>query len=214
VGGHELLRTDARVVAASSRDLEEAVREGKLRSDLFFRLNVFPIRLPPLRERADDIPLIADYYAQHYGRKIGKAVRGIAPEAMERLVAYPWPGNIRELQNVVERAVILVRRDVLELADFELPGLRPVSPEPGGKGEAPHAGRRRLEEALAASRGKVSAPRKRSAFPRARWNPASAAWASTSTRFAAASPATPVRRTEGRLGTRAGLLALPLDPAG
>jgi len=159
VGGHELLRTDARVVAASSRDLEEAVREGKLRSDLFFRLNVFPIRLPPLRERADDIPLIADYYAHHYGRKIGKAVRGIAPEAMERLAAYPWPGNIRELQNVVERAVILVRRDVLELADFELPGLRPASPESGGKGEAPDAERRRIEEALAASRGKVSGPR-------------------------------------------------------
>jgi len=159
VGGHELLRTDARVVAASSRDLEEAVREGRLRSDLFFRLNVFPIRLPSLRERADDVPLIADYYAQHYGRKIGKAVRGIAPEAMERLVAYPWPGNIRELQNVVERAVILVRRDVLELADFELPSLRPASPESGGKGEAPDAERRRIEEALAASRGKVSGPR-------------------------------------------------------
>ena len=159
VGGHELLRTDARVVAASSRDLEEAVREGRLRSDLFFRLNVFPIRLPPLRERADDIPLIADYYAHHYGRKIGKAVRGIASEAMERLAAYPWPGNIRELQNVVERAVILVRRDVLEIADFELPSLRPASPESGGKGEAPHGERRRIEDALAASRGKVSGPR-------------------------------------------------------
>jgi formate hydrogenlyase transcriptional activator len=159
VGGHESLRTDARVVAASSRHLEEAVRDGKLRSDLFFRLNVFPIRLPPLRERADDIPLIADYYAHHYGRKIGKAVRGIAPEAMERLVAYPWPGNVRELQNVVERAVILVRRDVLELADFELPSLGPASRDSGRDGESPGADRRRIEEALAASRGKVSGPR-------------------------------------------------------
>ena len=123
VGGHETLRTDARVVAATNRDLEEAVREGRFRSDLFFRLNVFPIRVPPLRERAEDIPLLAEYCASQFARKVGKAVRGIGESAMAALSAYHWPGNIRELQNVVERAVILARGSVLDLSDFELPDL-------------------------------------------------------------------------------------------
>ena len=123
VGGHETLRTDARVVAATNRNLEEAVREGRFRADLFYRLNVFPIRVPPLRERAEDIPLLAEYWASQYARKVGKAIRGIDESAMTALCAYPWPGNIRELQNVVERAVILARGSVLELSDFELPGL-------------------------------------------------------------------------------------------
>jgi formate hydrogenlyase transcriptional activator len=158
VGGTESLRTDARVIAASNRLLEDAVREGRFRDDLFFRLNVFPIRMPPLRERIDDIPLIAEYYAQHYARKIGKAVRGIIPQAMGRLVGYQWPGNIRELQNVVERAVILARRDVLDVADFELPGLRSDAPQSAQPGDGSDVERHRIEEALAASRGRVSGP--------------------------------------------------------
>ena len=124
VGGHETLRTDARVVAATNRKLEEAVREGRFRSDLFFRLNVFPIQVPPLRERAEDIPLLAEYWASQYARKVGKAVRGIDEPAMTVLCAYPWPGNIRELQNVVERAVILARGSRLGVSDFELPSSR------------------------------------------------------------------------------------------
>jgi formate hydrogenlyase transcriptional activator len=157
VGGSETLRTDARVVAATNRDLEEAVREGKFRSDLLFRLNVFPIRVPPLRERAEDIPLLAEYCASQYARKLGKAVRGIAESAMAALCAYHWPGNIRELQNVVERAVILGRRNVLELSEFELPGSRsgPSRPVRG----LPSDERQRIEEALAASRGRVYGPR-------------------------------------------------------
>ena len=157
VGGHEMLRTDARVVAASNRNLEEAVREGRFRADLFFRLNVFPIRVPPLRERAEDIAILAEYFASQSARKIGKTVRGIGESAMTALAAHPWPGNIRELQNVVERAVILARGSVLELADFELPGsssesLRPTRVDPPGDE------RQQIERALAASRGRVYGP--------------------------------------------------------
>ena len=121
VGGSETLRTDARVVAATNRNLEEAAREGKFRSDLLYRLNVFPIRMPALRERVDDIPILAEYWASRCSRNVGKTIRAIDESAMAALRAYPWPGNIRELQNVVERAVILARGNVLGLSDFELP---------------------------------------------------------------------------------------------
>src|SRR5262249_13018327 len=124
--------------------------EGRFRSDLLFRLNVFPIAMPPLRERKSDIRLIADYYANHYGRKLGKRIRGISPGAMEALLAYPWLGNVRELQNLLERAVILTRTETLALAAFELPGLSgaPCQAEPADP-------RQRIEEALKAARGRV-----------------------------------------------------------
>ncbi len=151
VGGSETLRTDARIVAATNRDLDNAVREGKFRSDLLFRLNVFPIRVPPLRERADDIPVIAEYYVSQYARKLGKRVRRIGNRAMHALVAYPWPGNVRELQNLVERAVILARQDVLEPADFELPTLGAAPAPASGSDE-----RSRIEDALRRAHGRVS----------------------------------------------------------
>ena len=156
VGGSETLRTDARVVAATNRDLEEAVRQGRFRSDLLFRLNVVPIHVPPLRERTEDIPILAEYWASQTARKVGKAVRGIAESAMAALCGYPWPGNIRELQNAVERAVILARGSVLELCDFELPvrGSKPPRPVRGGHGDE----REQIEEALATSRGRVYGP--------------------------------------------------------
>ena len=152
VGGHETLRTDARVVAATNRNLQEAVGDGRFRSDLFFRLNVFPIQVPPLRERADDIPILAEYCASQSARKVGKAVQGITESAMAALTAYPWPGNIRELQNVVERAVILARGRTLEPGDFELPNGGAEPPRPAlGSGD----GRQRIEDALAVSQGRV-----------------------------------------------------------
>jgi formate hydrogenlyase transcriptional activator len=141
------------VVAATNRNLEEAAREGKFRSDLFFRLNVFPIRVPPLRERAEDIPILAEYWASRYARKVGKPVRAIEAAAMAALCAYSWPGNVRELQNVVERAVILARRDVLGLSDFELPSLVSQDARPGHGAAGDE--RQRIEGALAASRGRV-----------------------------------------------------------
>jgi formate hydrogenlyase transcriptional activator len=153
VGGTETLKTDARVVAATNRNLDEAVREGRFRSDLLFRLNVFPIAMPSLRERKGDVALIADLHARQYARMLGKLIRGVSPAAMEALVAYPWPGNIRELQNLVERAVILTRSELLELGDFELPG-HSVS-----RREVEPAGDRvSIEEALRAARGRVHGP--------------------------------------------------------
>ncbi len=153
VGGTETLKTDVRVVAATNRNLDEAVREGRFRSDLLFRLNVFPIAMPPLRERKDDIPLIAEHYARQDARKLGKRIHGVSPSAMESLLAYPWPGNIRELQNVVERAVILASGNVLSLRDFELPNLGSDLARP--KQELPSDERQQIENALAASRGRV-----------------------------------------------------------
>jgi formate hydrogenlyase transcriptional activator len=150
VGGTETLKTDARVVAATNRNLDEAVRDGRFRSDLLFRLNVFPIALPPLRERNGDIPEIAEHYARHYARKTGKRIRGVSPTAMEALVAYPWPGNIRELQNLVERAVILSRGEILELADFELRHAATPAREVEPLNE-----RQSIEQALKNARGRV-----------------------------------------------------------
>ena len=153
VGGTETLKTDVRVVAATNRNLEEAVREGRFRSDLLFRLNVFPIAMPALRERKGDIALITDHYARQYARKVGKRIRGVSPGATEALLAYPWPGNIRELQNLVERAVILTRGEVLELADFELP-----VPSAARRAVEPADERLSIEEALRAARGRVYGP--------------------------------------------------------
>jgi formate hydrogenlyase transcriptional activator len=151
VGGNETLRTDARVVAATNRNLDEAVQAGKFRSDLLFRLNVFPITVPPLRERPEDVPILAEYYASHYARKLGKPIRGIHPGALAALTAYPWPGNVRELQNILERAVILAGGEVLGMADFELPSFKAAAPPVADTTE-----RRRIEEALRSSRGRVS----------------------------------------------------------
>jgi transcriptional regulator with GAF, ATPase, and Fis domain len=151
VGGHETLHTDARVVAATNRNLDDAVREGTFRSDLLFRLNVFPIRVPSLRERTEDIPVLVEYYASHYARKVGKRIRGVSASAMEVLTAYSWPGNVRELQNLVERAVILAHRDILGTADFELPRLTDATAVVADATET-----RRIEDALRAARGRVS----------------------------------------------------------
>jgi len=151
VGGSETLRTDARVVAATNRNLDDAVRAGRFRSDLLFRLNVFPIAVPPLRSRAEDIPILAEYYVSHYARKLGKRIRGIDPGAVAMLTAYPWPGNVRELQNIVERAVILASGEVLGEAELEMPGQKTATaPIPGPSERQP------IEDALRASRGRVS----------------------------------------------------------
>src|SRR6202021_2110180 len=107
VGGTQTVSVDVRVIAATNRDLAAAVAEGKFRQDLFYRLNVFPIRLPALRERIGDISLLVGYLIDRYAQKAGKKIRNIDSKTMELFHAYDWPGNIRELQNVVERAVIL-----------------------------------------------------------------------------------------------------------
>ena len=113
VGDTKDMKTDVRLIAASNRDLEGAVQEGVLREDLFYRLNVIPIQLPPLRERREDIPLLIAHFLQKFSKELGKDVRGVAPEAMAVLERYHWPGNIRELENVLERAIVLGGADMV-----------------------------------------------------------------------------------------------------
>jgi formate hydrogenlyase transcriptional activator len=123
LGSSRTLRTDARLIAATNRDLEEMVSEQKFRSDLFFRLNVFPVHVPPLREREGDIPLLVGHFAQQFSRRMNKVIETIPSATMEALCRYHWPGNIRELQNVIERAVILSTDSTLnvDVADLKIP---------------------------------------------------------------------------------------------
>jgi two-component system response regulator AtoC len=118
VGGAVDLRVDVRVVAATNRKLETEVREGRFREDLYYRLNVLPIELPPLRARPGDIPLLVNYYVDTYNREFRKRVRGVEPSAMDALKVYGWPGNVRELRNVVERAMLLTEGTTLAIRDF------------------------------------------------------------------------------------------------
>jgi len=115
VGGTSSIQIDVRIIAATNRDLEEMVRDGAFRVDLYYRLDVFPILLPPLRERRSDIPLLALFFADRFARKMGKTVTAIAPRSLQRLTEYAWPGNVRELQSVIARAVILARDSVLDV---------------------------------------------------------------------------------------------------
>jgi formate hydrogenlyase transcriptional activator len=101
------MRTDARLIAATNRDLSAMLEEQKFRSDLFYRLNVFPLRVPALRERAEDIPLLVRHFVQHFARRMNRNIETIPSQTMNALIRYPWPGNIRELENLLERAVIL-----------------------------------------------------------------------------------------------------------
>jgi formate hydrogenlyase transcriptional activator len=114
LGSTRTLRTDARLIAATNRDLTAMVDEQKFRSDLFYRLNVFPIRVPSLRERREDIPLLVRHFVQQFGRRMNRSIETIPSETMNTLVRYDWPGNIRELQNVIERAVIVSTGPVLK----------------------------------------------------------------------------------------------------
>jgi len=124
LGGSRTIKVDARVIAATNRPLAQAVSEGKFRQDLFYRLDVFPVEVPPLRERREDIPLLSWTFVKEFGNSMGKAIDAIADDSMAVLLAYPWPGNIRELRNVIERAMILARGPTLHIK-LGRPTLRP-----------------------------------------------------------------------------------------
>jgi transcriptional regulator with GAF, ATPase, and Fis domain len=113
IGGVRDIQVDVRVIAATNADIDLMVADGRFRQDLFFRLNVFPIRLPPLRDRGDDIPLLIDHFTRRFGAELERPVRAIAPEAMQMLTGYPWPGNVRELQSVIKQAILHMKGGVL-----------------------------------------------------------------------------------------------------
>jgi transcriptional regulator with PAS, ATPase and Fis domain len=118
VGGTVPVKVDVRLIAATNRDLREMVRGGKFREDLFFRLNVISITLPPLRERREDIPALSQYFVERYRTDARKAVKGVNPTAMGMLENYPWPGNVRELENVIQRALVLADGEWIETRDL------------------------------------------------------------------------------------------------
>jgi transcriptional regulator with PAS, ATPase and Fis domain len=118
LGSNRVQKVDVRIIAATNRNLEKMVREGKFRDDLYYRLNVFPVVLPPLRERLEDLPALADYFLKKYGEKNRRRVTSLDPEAFQALQQYHWPGNIRELENVIERGVIVCQGEVLAQEDL------------------------------------------------------------------------------------------------
>jgi formate hydrogenlyase transcriptional activator len=111
IGGQHPIRVDVRVIAATNRDLHQAVADGTFREDLFYRLNVFPLEIPPLRERREDIPMLVEYFIARYAREAGKPIRRVGRRTLNHLQSYPWPGNVRELQNVIERSVTVCDTD-------------------------------------------------------------------------------------------------------
>jgi len=158
VGGNRAIPTDVRVIAATNRDLAAAVAAGTFRSDLYYRLNVFPIQVPPLRARQDDIPLLVEYFVRKCAAQFGKGIRTIERRTLELCQRYDWPGNIRELQNIIERAVILCSGETLAIDDAWIPTQSPLQPRPAGALVQAVQDREKemIEVALAQSNGRVA----------------------------------------------------------
>jgi formate hydrogenlyase transcriptional activator len=161
VGSSDPIHVDVRVLAASNRDLEAAVERGTFREDLYYRLNVFPIRLPPLRERVEDIPILVEYLVDRYAKQVGKNIRNIEKRTLQLLQAYDWPGNVRELQNVIERAIVLVEDETFAIDESWLTNKRSKSSNGGARSVTTLANGEKelIEAALAESEGRVSGPR-------------------------------------------------------
>ena len=158
VGGSARIRVDVRVIAATNRGLRPAIEAGTFRSDLFYRLNVFPIAVPPLRERADDIPLLVEYFIDRYARKVGKTIRRVNRRTIELLQAYSWPGNVRELQNVIERSVIVCDTEEFTIDESWLSGPPRMESRPALSSALAGHERKIIEDALRASGGRVYGP--------------------------------------------------------
>jgi len=161
VGSTRSQKVDVRLVAATNRDLETEVNGGRFRRDLFYRLNVFPVRIPPLRERAGDIPLLVKHFLAQLQRKLAKPLHGVTEDSMRRLQAYQWPGNIRELQNILERACVMAPSPIVEIDD-ELPVAMFIDrPKQSGGSVATldENERAHIRRALAATGGRIHGPR-------------------------------------------------------
>jgi formate hydrogenlyase transcriptional activator len=161
VGGTRSIQTNVRVIAATNRNLQAAIAAGTFRSDLFYRLNVFPIEMPPLRERREDIPSLVEYFIDRYARKLGKNIRGVSSRTLELFQACPWPGNIRELQNVIERSVIVCETENFSVDDTWLPR-QPLASECKSQSDFSQKlaaqEKEMIEAALSESRGQVFGP--------------------------------------------------------
>jgi formate hydrogenlyase transcriptional activator len=158
VGGRDAIHVDVRVIAATNRDLEEAVTAGTFRRDLFYRLNVFPVEMPPLRERVDDIPLLVEYFIDRYARKMGKVFRHVNKRTLDHLKSYPWPGNVRELQNVIERSVIICDSDEFMIDDSWLSASPAFDERVALPTTLAAQERTMIEQALRACHGRVFGP--------------------------------------------------------
>jgi formate hydrogenlyase transcriptional activator len=160
VGSSQPISVDVRIIAATNRDLEAAVAAGTFRQDMFYRLNVFPIQVPALRERLEDIPMLATHFVENYARKVGKSFSAIRMDTFETLQAYDWPGNIRELQNVIERSVILSEGDVFSIdGNWQKRELRRAFAQPVHlPGTLADREKEMIEAALTESRGRVAGP--------------------------------------------------------
>src|SRR4030095_4436614 len=164
VGSNRPISVDVRVIAATNRDLETAIEENTFRSDLYYRLNVFPVEVPPLRERPEDIPLLVEYFIHRFAKRAGKKINRISKKTLNIVESYGWPGNVRELQNVVERAVIVSDSNELYIDEQWLSGRRTkarVEPEPDQRKAQRSQGTNEkdaIEAALMDSKGRVSGP--------------------------------------------------------
>jgi len=160
VGGTGPIHVNARVIAATNRDLQAAVAAGTFRADLFYRLNVFPLDVPALRERRSDVPLLVEYFIHRYAQRAGKRIRSVTKETSKLLQSYDWPGNIRELQNIIERAVIVCDSDTLSIDARWLSGRPLGTPSVASLSTATLATHKKdaIEAALEESKGRVSGP--------------------------------------------------------
>jgi formate hydrogenlyase transcriptional activator len=157
-GGQHPIHVDVRVIAATNRDLAQAVADGTFRQDLFYRLNVFPLEIPPLRERQDDIAVLVEYFINRYARKAGKTIRQVSKRTLDRLKSYPWPGNVRELQNVIERSVIVSDTDEFTVDESWVSTRPALESRIGMPGALASQERVLIEDALRASEGRVFGP--------------------------------------------------------
>ncbi len=160
VGGNRTIHTDVRVITATNRDLQREVTEGRFRADLYYRLNVFPIHVPALKERSDDIPILVDYFISRFATRMGKRIRQVERATLDAMQRYSWPGNIRELQNVIERGVILADSEVFRLESGTLPEQFQSSSEPNAAGlpNSREQQQTRIEAVLRETRGRISGP--------------------------------------------------------